>query len=191
MATPNNFVRLARRSIDSSSRSLTTAAGRSSVRRCMLGGGAGGHADMMLECGHAPRSVRLITQTPTSSSSGYHCNINVPNKRYFSGEKDDSDDGNIIDRSKFTNKVEVEMPNVGDDEDGLGVIQKWYKKEGDVVKRDEVICDIRTELFTFGMLTDDDYDSIMGEILIPEESEPVKPGTVICTTLNAQTGEKE
>lgn len=64
------------------------------------------------------------------------------------------------------------------------MIEKWHKKEGDLIKRNEVICDIRTKLFTFGMLTDDDYDSIMGEILIPEESEPVKPGTVICITLN-------
>ena len=64
------------------------------------------------------------------------------------------------------------------------MIQKWFKKEGDLIKRDEVICDIRTELFTFGMLTDDAYDSIMGKILIPEEAEPIEPGTVICTTLN-------
>ena len=34
------------------------------------------------------------------------------------------------------------------------------------------------------MMTDDDYDSIMGEILIPEGSDPIKPNTVICKTLN-------
>ena len=27
-----------------------------------------------------------------------------------------------------------------------GVIEKWHKKEGDVIKRDEVICDIRTQV---------------------------------------------
>jgi hypothetical protein len=26
------------------------------------------------------------------------------------------------------------------------VIEKWYKKEGDLIKKDEVICDIRTEV---------------------------------------------
>ena len=31
----------------------------------------------------------------------------------------------------------------------LGVIDKWYKKEGDLIKRDEVICDIRTEVGAF------------------------------------------
>ena len=35
----------------------------------------------------------------------------------------------------------------------LGVIQKWYKQEGDVIKRDEVICDIRTEVCKAKMLT--------------------------------------
>jgi hypothetical protein len=34
------------------------------------------------------------------------------------------------------------------------------------------------------MLTDDDYDSIMGKILVREGSDPVQPGTVICITLD-------
>jgi hypothetical protein len=34
------------------------------------------------------------------------------------------------------------------------------------------------------MITDDEYDSIMGKICIPEESDPIKPGTVICITLD-------
>jgi hypothetical protein len=38
------------------------------------------------------------------------------------------------------------------------------------------------------MLTDDDYVSIMGKILIQEESDPVKPGTVICTTFDEGLG---
>lgn len=29
---------------------------------------------------------------------------------------------------------------------GSGTIEKWYKKEGDIIKRDEVLCDIRTEV---------------------------------------------
>ena len=46
------------------------------------------------------------------------------------------------------------------------------------------------KLFTFGMMSDDDYDSIMGKILVPEESDPVKPGTTICITLNEGHGEE-
>ena len=41
------------------------------------------------------------------------------------------------------------------------------------------------------MLTDDDYDSIMGKILIPEESDPVQPGTCLCITLNEGHGNNE
>lgn len=40
------------------------------------------------------------------------------------------------------------------------------------------------------MLTDDDYDSIMGEILIREGAEPIKPGTEICITLSEERGEE-
>lgn len=48
-----------------------------------------------------------------------------------------------------------------------------------------------TKLFTFGMLTDDDYDSIMGKILVQEESDPVQPGTVICITLDEGLDEEK
>lgn len=86
------------------------------------------------------------------------------------------------DTSKYTHEIKVEMPDVGDS-DG-GTIETWYKKPGDIIQRDEVICDIRTEQFTFGMLTDDDFDSVMGEILVEEESGVVEPGTIICTTFS-------
>ena len=58
-------------------------------------------------------------------------------------------------------------------------------RSGDIIKRDDPICDIRTDLVTFGMITDDE-DSIMSEILVPEESEPVDPGTVLCITLSKE-----
>ncbi|KAL7457348.1 hypothetical protein ACHAWC_008892 [Mediolabrus comicus] len=86
------------------------------------------------------------------------------------------------DTSKFTHEIKVEMPDVGDSTGGT--IETWYKKPGDIIQRDEVICDIRTEQFTFGMLTDDDFDSVMGEILVEEESGVVEPGTIICTTFS-------
>lgn len=41
-------------------------------------------------------------------------------------------------------------------------------------------------MVTFGMITDDE-DSIMSEILVPEESEPVDPGTVLCITLSKES----
>jgi hypothetical protein len=42
------------------------------------------------------------------------------------------------------------------------------------------------------MLTDDDFDSIMGVIHVPEGSDPVEHGTIICTTFNeGRDGEDE
>lgn len=130
-------------------------------------------------------------------SSGCASGIN----RYFSGklngegeqdyseidvvnEKSRTKVPGMIDRNKFTHEVKVRMPDVG--EDAGGIIETWYKKEGDIIKQDDVICDVRTEMFTFGMITDDDFDSIMGKILVPERTKPIKPGTVICTTFNAE-----
>ena len=95
---------------------------------------------------------------------------------------DQSEYDSTTDKSKFTHEVKVEMPDIGDQEGG--VIEKWYKQPGDIIHRDDVICDIRTESFTFGMVTDDDFDSMMGEILVEQESGTVNPGTVIFTTFS-------
>ena len=88
------------------------------------------------------------------------------------------------DKSKYTHEVKVEMPDIGDLKGGT--IETWYKRPGDVIHRDDVVCDIRTEDFTFGMVTDDDFDSIMGKILVEEESGVVDPGTVIFTTFSEE-----
>ena len=60
------------------------------------------------------------------------------------------------------------------------------RRSGDIIKRDDPICDVRTDLVTFGMITDDE-ESIMSEILVAEESEPVEPGTVLCITLSKES----
>lgn len=41
------------------------------------------------------------------------------------------------------------------------------------------------------MMTDDSYSSIMGEICVPEQSDPIKAGTVICKTLNEGGSEED
>mmetsp|Transcript_6809 Transcript_6809/g.12137 ORF Transcript_6809/g.12137 Transcript_6809/m.12137 type:complete len:229 (-) Transcript_6809:133-819(-) len=196
MIPPTNSVRLASRAFHNSSRGL--AIGGRSVPRCSARSHAIGD---MLGCGRSPvRSHRLISHRATSIQPTNFClpqvlmercqNIGQSN-RYFSGKEeylnekgrnDNDDAAKDIDRSKFTHEVKVEMPDVGDDTEGI--IDRWFKEEGDIIKPGDVICDIRTKLFTFGMMTDDDYHSIMGEILIPANSDPIKPNTVICKTLN-------
>ena len=46
-----------------------------------------------------------------------------------------------MDRSKFTHEIEIRMPDMGE---GQGKIIKWYKQEGDLILRDDILCDIET-----------------------------------------------
>ena len=45
----------------------------------------------------------------------------------------------------FTEEVEIKAPDLG--EDKLQV-EKWYKKEGDLIKTNDTLCDISTEVTT-------------------------------------------
>ncbi|KAL7485212.1 hypothetical protein ACHAW6_010806, partial [Cyclotella cf. meneghiniana] len=63
--------------------------------------------------------------------------------RYFSKLNGKSNE--VIDRSKFTHEVKICMPDLGEGEDVKGVIETWYKKKGDFIKKDDVLCDIETE----------------------------------------------
>lgn len=75
----------------------------------------------------------------------------------------------------------MKMPDMGE---GDGKILTWYKEEGDIVKRGDVLCDIETDDFTFGMETDDEQLGIMGSILVPAPSEKIPDGQVICILLH-------
>lgn len=70
--------------------------------------------------------------------------------------------------------------------EGSGKVLEWYKKEGDLILKDDVLCDIETKDFSFGMVTDDECDAIMGEIIVEAGSEPVEEGAVICTVLHPE-----
>jgi biotin carboxyl carrier protein len=91
----------------------------------------------------------------------------------------------IVDpQDEYTQKVVIEMPDVGDIH-AKGKILKWYKQEGDIVRPDDTICDIETDLFTFGMDVEDENEGIMKEILVKEgDEESLKPGTPICTIMH-------
>jgi pyruvate/2-oxoglutarate dehydrogenase complex dihydrolipoamide acyltransferase (E2) component len=91
-----------------------------------------------------------------------------------------------IDTTKFTVRIEVKMPEMGA---GGGKIIKWYKSPGDLVKHEDVLCDIETPDFTFGMETDDENLAIMGEIFVEAPSGNVKDDAVICVLLHEETDE--
>jgi hypothetical protein len=93
-----------------------------------------------------------------------------------------------LDRSKFTEEYKILMPALGN---GAGKILEWFKKEGDVVLREDVLCDIETPDFTFGMENDDEHIAIMGKILVEAPSEPVKDNETICILLREKKEKKE
>ena len=71
------------------------------------------------------------------------------------------------------------MPDMTDG-NGNKVVE-WYKQTGDIIKRNDIMCDIETPDFTSGMVTEDEFDSIMGaDIFVKEGPEFVNNGTVIC-----------
>lgn len=84
---------------------------------------------------------------------------------------------------EYTEKITIELPDVGDIH-AKGKILKWYKQQGDIVRPNDTICDIETDLFTFGMDVEDENEGIMKEILVPEGEEGLKPGTPICTIMH-------
>jgi hypothetical protein len=97
--------------------------------------------------------------------------------------KDASTAAPEMDLSKYNVRIEVKMPDMGE---GGGKIIKWYKEPGDIVKREDVICDIETPDFSFGMETDDEHLAIMGEILVQAPSETIQDNEVICVLLHEE-----
>ena len=83
-----------------------------------------------------------------------------------------------LDPSEYTEQVKVRLPEM---DDGEGRIVRWYKEEGDIVLRNDVLCDVETESFTFGMQTDDEYPAILGPILVQaSETKTLTSKAVIC-----------
>lgn len=48
-----------------------------------------------------------------------------------------------LDRSLYTDEVLVRIPDITDD--GQAKVLKWFKKEGDIVKYGDLLCDIETK----------------------------------------------
>ena len=88
------------------------------------------------------------------------------------------------DRNSYTVSVTVNMPDMDEGDDNK--IERWYRSPGDIVKPNDVLCDITTPTFTFGMVTDDDFDAIMGDILVPS-GETVADFEPICTLLHPES----
>lgn len=90
---------------------------------------------------------------------------------------------NAEERSIYTVPIEIRMPDMSDGHDNT--VETWYKKPGDVIKYNDILCDIATQDFTFGLSMDDDHDAIMGEIHV-EAGTSARDGAPICTVYHPE-----
>eukprot|EP00977_Amphora_coffeiformis_P029724 scaffold42590_cov206-Amphora_coffeaeformis.AAC.1 len=93
-----------------------------------------------------------------------------------------------LDPSRYRQKIPVRMPDMGE---GKGKVLKWYKKEGDVILREDALCDIETPDFVFGLETDDEHPTIMGEILVEAPSGEVDDDEILCYLMHPSEEEEE
>lgn len=88
----------------------------------------------------------------------------------------------VSDPSTYTVEIPIRMPEIGDGHEG-GRIVKWYKQVGDVVQYGDILCDIETKNFTFGMQTEDECLGIVKDLYVPEGSSMAENET-ICVLLH-------
>eukprot|EP00591_Stephanopyxis_turris_P010303 CAMPEP_0195518572 /NCGR_PEP_ID=MMETSP0794_2-20130614/13198_1 /TAXON_ID=515487 /ORGANISM="Stephanopyxis turris, Strain CCMP 815" /LENGTH=163 /DNA_ID=CAMNT_0040647571 /DNA_START=176 /DNA_END=667 /DNA_ORIENTATION=+ len=113
--------------------------------------------------------------------------IQIVGSNYEEAMKATHDDDDDVDRSNYTQEVAFVMPDMDMYDDDGGRVVKWYKESGDLIRRGDTICDVALEAFTFGMDSDDEGVTIMGEIHVPENHpDPVMEGTTLCTILHAE-----
>ena len=97
----------------------------------------------------------------------------------------------VVDKSKYTHPIPIPMPDLGtshgNSPDRYSLVKEWFFQTGDIIQHEDVLCDIETPDFTFGMETDDEGVTIMGDILVPA-GQPVPDGTILCYTLHPSNG---
>ena len=86
--------------------------------------------------------------------------------------------------SLFTVPIVIEMPQIDEEDDSqddpMFFVEKWHKFPGDFLEKDDVLCEIATPDFSFGMQIDDEEAGIMGKIHA-KEGLKVPCNAPICT----------
>jgi hypothetical protein len=103
--------------------------------------------------------------------------------QYIEEHQQEIIDEKSIDKSQFKHEILIKVPDVGQGQHE-NKVTRWYKEPGDIVQREDILCDIKTPGFTFGMATDDEDVAIMGKILIEAGSENVNIDDVLCIILH-------
>jgi len=97
-------------------------------------------------------------------------------------------DTTTIDPTLYTQPIIIEMPPMDDISDDAShcSVEEWYFKEGDVVRTNDVICDISTPDFVFGMQIDDEEIGILKKIHV-QPHRKVPDHTPLCTIYHKKT----
>ena len=128
-------------------------------------------------------TVRYFSQSPTKSPTSEEAVVTESGDDGVPSVKSHPASALKFARELYTVPVTIRMPDISDTNDNT--IEEWFKKPGDVIQRDDILCDISTPDFTFGMSVDDETDAIMGEILI-EAGQHVSDGTPICVVYHPE-----
>ncbi len=86
------------------------------------------------------------------------------------------------DPSAYTVPYYVKVPDMKEDDENHHTIKKWYKKPGEVIKKNDTLFDFVTPSFlsSCALRLDDEQDAVMGEIYVQEGS-TAKENDLICT----------
>lgn len=114
--------------------------------------------------------------------------VNDPEEGSYVENRTEKHSSLEFDASLYKDPVVIRVPEIGDDGGIKPSVKKWYKTVGDIVKPDDVLCDIETSLFTFSMVADDECDGIVGEIHALE-GEELEDNDPICTVLHPKKKE--
>eukprot|EP00934_Nitzschia_sp_Nitz4_P006523 Nitzschia sp. Nitz4//scaffold27_size158506//151866//152462//NITZ4_002626-RA/size158506-processed-gene-0.61-mRNA-1//1//CDS//3329545566//6513//frame0 len=159
------------------------------------------------------RASSTVSQTAVQTQLLQHARVapvaavaapNTPFLRWFSDKSSTTDDSTIDqvnekphpvedlqgERSQYTVPITIRMPDMNEDENVEQSIEEWFKQPGDIIKKNDVLCDISTPDFTFGMVTDDDHDAIMGEIHV-QAGEFAADNSPICTIYHPEPVKEE
>mmetsp|Transcript_45472 Transcript_45472/g.52517 ORF Transcript_45472/g.52517 Transcript_45472/m.52517 type:complete len:292 (+) Transcript_45472:144-1019(+) len=97
-------------------------------------------------------------------------------------------DTTTIDPTLYTQPIIIEMPPMDDISDDAShcSVEEWFFKEGDVVRTNDVLCDISTPDFVFGMQIDDEELGILKTIHVQPHIK-VPDHTPLCTIYHKKT----
>ena len=138
------------------------------------------------------RNFRTSSSTNTNEREGLGRNSKEKGTRDDTTSTTTTPSSHPLDPALFTEPILIEMPPMentvdGDEETPTSThpvahsfVETWYKKEGDIVRTADVLCDIQTPEFVFGMQIDDDEIGLLKTIHV-QEGEKVPDRTTLCT----------